>query len=170
MDAASERPVIVGRITAAFGVKGWVKIASFTEPADNLLDYRPWLVRAGDDWRPVSIDELGRRNKGFVARLDGCDERNGAEALAGRDIAVPRSQLPPAAPDEFYWFDLVGLDVVTVEGEALGSVTRLMPTGANDVLVVQGADRERLIPFTHAAVPDVDLDARRITVDWDPGF
>jgi 16S rRNA processing protein RimM len=170
MSGPSDAPVIVGRITAALGVKGWVKVASFTDPAENLLDYRPWLIREGDRWRPVEVDETQRRNKGFVARLDGCHDRDGAEALIRRDLAVPRAVLPPPEPDEYYWFDLVGLDVVTTGGEALGSVVRLMPTGANDVLVVQGEDRERLIPFTHEAVPEVDLGARRITVDWDPAF
>lgn len=162
--------MVVGRITGVFGIKGWVKVASFTDPADNLLDYRPWLLESGDGFVPLELAEVKRRTGGFVARIDGCDDRTSAEAFTGRDIAVPRSEMPAAAEGEYYWFDLVGLDVVTPGGETLGRVQRLMQTGANDVLVTREGSKERLVPFIASVVTDVDLAARRITAEWDPDF
>jgi 16S rRNA processing protein RimM len=168
--ADAERPVVVGRITGVFGIKGWVKVASFTDPADNLLEYRPWLIESGDGFAPLEVVEVKRRTGGFVARIEGCDDRTRAEAFAGRDIAVPRSEMPAAEDGEYYWFDLVGLDVTTPAGIALGRVNRLMQTGANDVLVTREDGKERLIPFIASVVTEVDLGAGRITADWDPDF
>jgi 16S rRNA processing protein RimM len=169
-ESGAERPIVVGRVTAVFGIKGFVKVASFTDPPENLLDYRPWLLESDGRWQPVRVDSVQRHSKGFIARLDGCDDRDEAERFTGRDLAVPRSELPAAEPGEFYWFDLIGLEVVTPEGERLGRVVRIQETGANDVLVVEDREREHLIPFVEKVVPDVDLAAGRITADWDPDF
>lgn len=169
-ERGAERPIVVGRVTAVFGVKGFVKVASFTDPPENLLEYRPWLLEQEGRWQTVRLDAVQRHSKGFIARLDGCDDRDAAERFTGRDLAVPRSELPVAQPGEFYWFDLIGLEVVTPAGERLGRVTRIQETGANDVLVVEDREREHLIPFVEKVVPDVDLDAGRITADWDPDF
>lgn len=161
-----QRPIIVGRVTAVFGIRGWVKIASFTEPPENLLGYRPWLLASGDGFEPVVVDDLKPHGSGFVAQLDGCTDRDLAARFTGRDLAVPRSELPAAQADEYYWFDLAGLAVVNPAGEPLGRVERVMETGANDVLVVSGAEREMLIPFVAAVVTDVDLAGGRLTADW----
>ncbi|MEE2890904.1 MAG: ribosome maturation factor RimM [Pseudomonadota bacterium] len=165
--------VVVGRITSVFGIKGWAKVASFTEPQDNLLDYGPWLLNEQGRWRTVEVSEIARRSGskgGFIARFDDCRDRDAAARYTGLDIAVPRAALPAAEADEYYWSDLTGCRVRTLSGEALGAVDRIFATGANDVLVVKGEGRERLIPFTAAAVPKVDLDARVVYVDWDPDF
>lgn len=167
MEAGND-PIVVGRITGAHGVRGWVKVASFTDPVDNLLDYRPWLVRQGAAWQPLKVLEVHRRGKGFVARIEGCDDRDGAEAWAGRDIGVPADRLPEPEEDEYYWFELEGLQVTTTAGIDLGQVERVFATGANDVLVVRKEDREHLLPFIAAVVLEVDRVRRVITVDWDP--
>ena len=162
--------VQVGRVTGAFGVLGWVRVVSWCEPPDNLLTYSPWYLRLRDEWTVCRLEEGRGHGKGVVARLEGCNDRDQAQALGGAAVAVRRSQLPDPGTGEFYWADLIGLRVVGAGGRDLGRVSGLIETGANDVLVVQG-DRERLIPYLPGQVVlEVDLDAKRIRVDWDPDF
>ena len=164
--------IIVGRIGAPYGVKGWVKVQSHTEIPSNILDYAPWYLRPEKavDWREASIDEARVHGKGVVARFAGCDDRDTAALMRGQDIAVRRDQLPAADDGEYYWVDLVGLRVETLAGVELGHVDEMMATGANDVLVVKG-ERQRLIPFvTGHIVKDVDLAAGVIRVDWEADY
>jgi 16S rRNA processing protein RimM len=165
------QPVILGKITGLYGVRGWVKVYSHTEPRANIVKYSPWLIRKpGADWQEITVRSGKAHGKGVVAQLQGVNDRDQAAQLMGAEIAVPRSQLPAAAEGEYYWADLVGLHVVNLEGVELGKVSHLMETGANDVLVVKG-ERERLIPFLQPdVVTEVDLDTGRIQVDWDPEF
>lgn len=167
MSASLTRPVVVGRVNGVFGTRGWVKVYSHTRPRENLLDYRPWYLRDADGaWCRYDVRAAQRRGAAFVAALDGVEDRDAATALLRRDIAVDRSQLAPADEGEYYWSDLTGLDVVNAAGEVLGVVDGLLETAAHDVLRVRG-ERERLIPFVRGVyVLDVDLDARRIRVDW----
>ena len=162
--------VVVGRITSVFGIRGWVKIASFTDPLENLLAYQPWLLNEAGHWRQAAVAETASRNKGFIARMVDCDDRDAASRFTGLDIGVPRRTLPAAGEDEFYWSDLVGCRVETVDGTDLGRIERMLATGANDVMIVKSEERERLVPFTAAAVPSVDLAQRRVVVNWDPEF
>lgn len=166
--AAPEDPlhVVVGRISGAYGVLGWVRIVSFTDPPDNVLRYRPWLLALKTGYRQVDVAEIRPHGAGFVARLRAVSNRQEAQALAGTLVAVPRSALPPPEDSEYYWRDLVGMTVVNADGTLLGSVEQLMGTGAHDVLVVRGDRQSTLIPFVARFVLDVDLDARRILVDW----
>ncbi len=160
----------IGRISGLYGVRGWVKVYSYTEPREAIIGYSPWQVKVGGEWRRMEVAEGRRHGKGIIARLEGCTDRETAASLMGADIACCRSQLPPPAPGEYYWTDLVGMQVITLEGEELGVVDHLMETGANDVLVVKGK-RERLIPFVKGdVVLEVDLEQRKIRVDWDPAF
>jgi len=160
----------MGRVSGAFGVRGWLKVRSDCEPAEQLLEYSPWQMDTGTGWRSHVVVEGKVHGPGLVAKLADIDDRDQAKALAGADIAVERSQLPLLAGDDYYWNDLIGLSVVTRDGKELGQVSGLMQTGANDVLVVSG-ERERLIPFIREQVVlAVDADARRIEVDWDPEF
>lgn len=158
----------MGRIAGAHGVKGWVRIISYTEPREAILNYRPWLL--GKDHRPVEVLEGARRGKSVVARLKGVNDRDAAESLNGTEIGIYRDQLPEPGENEYYWADLVGLEVVLQQGESLGKITQMMATGANDVMVVEG-DRQRLIPFIidHTVI-NVDLESGRVTVDWDADF
>lgn len=155
----------MGRIAAPFGVRGWVKIQPFTEEIDGLLDFPVWHLGRGADWREVKVIEADVHSKSVVARLQGCNDRDAAAALKGLEVAVPREALPETEEDEYYWADLLGLEVVNTQGENLGKVADLLETGANDVLVVEG-ERERLIPFIAQVILEVDLKARRISVDW----
>lgn len=170
MENRAENYVIVGRVAGVFGVRGWLKIESYTEPRMNIFDYRPW--RLSEPAGPLDIGEIQgkRQGKGLIAQLNGIDDRDVTEAWVGSQISVKRSQLPESAEGEFYWVDLVGLEVVTRQGKKLGRVDYLMATGANDVLVVAG-DRQRLIPFVNnQVIKVVDLKNGVITVDWDPEF
>jgi 16S rRNA processing protein RimM len=165
-----DRQVLLGRIVGVFGVDGWVKLHSFTEPRENIFRYRPWTLRGPGGERQVTQLQGRAQAKGVIAHLDGVDDRDAAAVLVGTEIWVPRAVLPKARKGEYYWADLEGLAVRTVEGVDLGRVSHLFATGANDVLVVRG-ERERLIPFVPGqAVVKVDLDAGLVEVDWDPAF
>jgi 16S rRNA processing protein RimM len=162
--------VVVGRIHGLFGVHGWLRLFSYMErPADLLGFGRLWLMTAKGP-EPRRVLETERKGPRLIARLEGVDSREAARALLGTELRVPRSALEPAGVDEYLWADLIGLAVETLDGTALGRVDSLLDTGANDVLVVAGADRERLIPFLADYVPEVDLERGLIRVDWDPDF
>jgi len=161
------KPVLLGRISGLYGVKGWIKVHSYTEPRDAILDYNDWLLFRDSDQQSVKVAEGKRLGKLVIARIDGVDDREDAARYVGNDISVPREQLPAAGRDEFYWADLEGLQVVHSDGRVLGKVAYLLATGANDVLVVQG-DQEILIPFVqNEVIKDVDLAAGVINVDWE---
>lgn len=166
---ADRRLVPLGRISGVFGVDGWVKVFSYTEPREKILDYGPWHLKRNDgDWREVAVLDGRRQGETVVARLSGIDDRDQARALNDTEIAVTRDRLPPPGEGEYYWTDLEGLAVRTLEGRDLGRVEHLFRTGANDVMVVAG-ERERLIPFVlDRFVRAVDFDAGVIRVDWDP--
>ncbi|TZF88750.1 ribosome maturation factor RimM [Cognatilysobacter lacus] len=166
------RRILVGRVVGAFGVRGEVKIESWTEPRSAILGYRPWTLRDARGGERELIGVRGRETaKGVVAELPGVDDRDAAEAMRGTEIYVARAVLPKPAQGEVYWVDLEGLQVVNVDGRLMGRVSHVFPTGANDVLVAREGDREWLIPFVRPQyVTDIDLDAGRVTVDWDPDF
>ena len=162
--------IVIGKVGSPFGVKGWIKLLSWTEPREEIADYSPWHIRQGEGWKEWKVAEFRPHGKGLAARLVGLDDRDQAAALMGADIAVWRDELGEPEPGQYYWADLVGLEVRHAEGQSFGKVDGLMATGANDVLVVKG-ERERLVPFIQGQViKAVDLDAGIITVDWDPDF
>ena len=161
------QPVVLGRISGLFGVKGWVKVYSYTEPREAVLEYRRWLLSGKDGWWEATVAEGQRHGKTIIARIDGYVDRDQAAELIGTEIAVPRDELPKAEEGRFYWSDLEGLRVVHRDGTELGRVAYLLETGANDVMVVQG-EQERLIPFVMGEVIlGVDLASGRIDVDWE---
>jgi 16S rRNA processing protein RimM len=167
----SERRILLGRVVGAFGVRGELKLESWTEPRLAIFKYQPWILRAPDGQETTLTGARGRdTGKHLVATFPAIDDRNVVEAMRGTEIFVARSALPPPSADEYYWVDLEGLDVHTVDGVMLGQVSHLFATGANDVLVVRG-ERERMIPFVRDDfVKSVDFDANLIVVDWDPEF
>ena len=162
--------VVVGRIGAAHGVRGWLRVSSFTVPPDNILGYQPWSLHVGGAWRCVQVEAAERRGESFLCRFAGVADRDAAAALRGALVAVPGAALPALDEGEYYWRDLIGLDVATVAGTALGRVENLMETGANDALVARDGQRERLIPFVGHVVRAVDLQGGVIVVDWDADF
>jgi len=163
----------MGRVTAPFGVKGWVKIYALTAQPGNLCDYPVWWLGREGDWREMRVAAAKVHGSMLVAQLAGVADREAAIALKGWEVAVPREQLPGAADDEFYWADLIGLKVVNTEQYEFGRVARILQTGANDVLVVEDStrnERETLIPFIASAIKRVDLAAGVISVDWGRDF
>lgn len=162
--------VIVGRVSGLFGVRGWLKIFSYTEPRENIVEYSPWLLKTGDQWHKFEIESGRGHGKGVVVKFVGYDDRDAAALLIGRDIAVTREQLGEPDAGEYYWADLEGLRVVNLEGVELGVVDHLFATGANDVVVVRG-ERERLLPFVRGdVIRNIDLQRGVMEVDWDPDF
>ncbi|MCR4347433.1 MAG: ribosome maturation factor RimM [Sulfuricaulis sp.] len=158
-----------GRITGLFGVQGWVKVFSHARPRESIIDYSPWLVKTAGDWRELVVEEGRAQGKGVVAKLAGVDDRDQASQLIGADIEIKFSQLPPLLKGEYYWTQLVGLEVVNLAGERLGKVDHLVETGANDVLVVLNG-KERWLPVTAKVIRGVDLEAGVIRVDWEADF
>jgi 16S rRNA processing protein RimM len=167
---SEQQHVSVGKVSGVFGIKGWVKVFSFTDPRENILTYSPWLLIRGDETKSVDVTDGQLQGKTIVAQLNGFNDRDQAASLMGWDIFITRDQLPKAARGEYYWSELIGLAVENVQGVQLGVVDSLLETGANDVMIVQG-ERERAIPFLQGqTIINVDMDAGRIIVDWDPEF
>jgi len=161
------QPVILGRISGLFGVRGWVKVYSYTDPREAVLNYDSWLLSGKNGWQAAKVAEGQRHGKTVIVRLEGYDDRDQAAALIGTEIGIPREALPELGGESFYWSDLEGLRVVHRDGTELGRVDHLLETGANDVMVVRG-DQERLIPFVVGQVVlDVDLSQGVIEVDWE---
>ena len=162
--------VSVGKVSGIFGVKGWIKVFSYTEIRENILTYSPWTLRKGKESKVVKVIDGRRHGKTIVACLQGLDDRDNAASLNGWDILINSNQLPKAKKGEYYWTDLIGLHVISVDGVDFGTVKQMLETGANDVVVVSG-ERERLIPFLQEqTIIDIDLLAGEMTVDWDPEF
>lgn len=172
-----QKPIVVGTLGTVYGIKGWLKVNSFTDVAEAIFDYSPWLVHQQGEWREIRVSGWKRHNKGLICKLDGIDLREEALALTNLEIGVNADNLPELPEGEYYWRDLIGCSVVTTKGYNLGEVTELMETGSNDVLVVKAnvndafGQKERLLPFLEGQVVlKVDLAAKTIEVDWDPGF
>lgn len=167
--------VVMARVTAPFGIKGWLKLQTFTEYADSLDQFDSWFVSSASGWQEVEVEDFAVNVKSVVAKLKGIDDRTAAEKLGKRDIAVPRSWLDQPDGDEYYWIDLIGASVVNEAGESLGTVETLMETGANDVLVVRSekgagnsaGSTEILIPFVSAYLANVDREKKVVTVRWE---
>jgi len=155
----------MGRIAAPFGVKGWVKIQTFSEDPGTLMDFESWRVGRGEQQTQYTVEAIQDHSNTLVAKLVGIDDRDAAYALRGQEISVAKRDLPPPEENEFYWSDLIGLKAVNREGVELGRVDSLLETGAQDVLVIKGT-REHLIPFVAAFVGKVDVAGGTIEVDW----
>mgnify|MGYP002143348578 CR=1 FL=1 len=164
----------------AWGVKGWFKVQAYSNQADALSSAKRWFLKAvapKTGQRELKILSMREHGEGLVASADGVVDRNGAEALRGFEIWISRADFPRAGDGEYYWVDLIGLNVVNREGLMLGQVRDLMSTGPQTVLVIEapaeaegGKSVERMIPFVSAFVDGVDLPGKRITVDWQPDY
>lgn len=162
--------VVLGRLVAPYGVQGWLHLHPFgDDPASWKRMPQWWLARedgAAAEWNAAKLSGLRLHGGGWVAKLEGVDSRDAAEALTGWYFAAPREELPAPGNDEYYWTDLIGLQVFNEQGESLGAIESLIETGANNVLKLRDGEKERLIPFVQPVVKKVDVAARRITVDW----
>lgn len=159
--------VVLGRIGAPFGVQGWVKVDSYTDPPEGIVKYGSWDICGGEKSGRRAVLDWKRAGSKVAVRLEGVASREAARELTGSDIRVDRSELPPTAPGEFYWHDLIGLDAVTREGAPLGRVDSILELPAHPVLVLEG-ERQRLVPLVRERLIGVDLDAGRVTLDWHP--
>ncbi len=170
------RWIAMGRIGSSYGVKGWVRLTSYTDPRDNLLSYRHFRAVSGERVLDLEMDQGRRHGKGLIGHMVGYDAPETARELTGAELQVAAEDLPPLDEDEYYWFQLVGLRVHTSSGHCLGTVTELMETGANDVLVIVGDEasvdrRRRLIPFLpDQVVLRVDRRQGTLLVDWEPDW
>jgi len=160
----------LGNISGVFGVKGWLKVYANTDKKENILSYQPWYIERNKVRQAVKLKAGKPHGKTIIVQLDGVNDRNEAELWVGSDIYMKSDQLPKLSKDEYYWSDLIGLQVVSTDGEEFGVIDQMLETGANDVIVVKG-DRERLIPYvTGQVVKSVDLDKQQMLVDWDVDF
>lgn len=170
MSADNNKLIVVGRFGAPFGVKGWMKIHSFTNPIDNILQYQPWYADLQSGLTPIEIVAQRKHHKGIVVQIAGCEDKEQTAVYRNVNIAVNRDVLPELPEDEVYWSDLEGLLVYTEQGVELGKIDHVMPTGANDVLVIKG-EREILVPFVRdQVIKKIDLEQQTMIVDWDPDF
>lgn len=169
MNTGTDSLVIMGRIVAPYGVKGWVKVVPDTELLEGLLGYKTWQVGKGNDWRAIKLKSGKVHNDVLLAKLEGINDRDAAFACKGQQVAVPREALPTLDETEFYWSDLIGLAVRNQQNVDFGKVTDIFETGANDVIVVKG-EIERLIPFTAQTVTEVSIESKTMLVDWDEDF
>jgi 16S rRNA processing protein RimM len=172
MSSASEQ-LVVGKIGAPHGVKGWVKINSFTQHPQDIFDYLPWQL--GNN-QTIEVDQWRQQSRGLVAKIIGIDSREAADLIKNLDILVSTSVLPELE-DDIYWKDIIGMQVETKQGYQLGVVKQLFETGANDVMIVTAnsndafAQKERLIPFVYdQVVLEINKDAKTVIVNWDPAF
>jgi len=163
--------VIMGRVVGAQGIQGWIRVQPYTGQMDSLAGYRTWwLGNEKQGWRELDVLKSTVHGRGLVAQLMGCHDRNTAERYKGLLIAIPRNRMPPPDEGEYYWSDLIGLEVRNLGDECLGVVDSLQDTGANQVLCVAGAKGEILIPFIESAIRQVDLAGKLIRVDWQADY
>lgn len=182
--------VVMGRIVAPYGVFGWLKVVPDTEVFDGLLDYETWWLGKGSDWRELAVESAKVHNDVLVVKLKGIDDRDKALACKGKQIAIPRDQLPEAEDNAYYWSDLIGVRVKNKQDVDFGLIVDVFETGANDVIAVRAdavkqeasidqpavketakvKPQERLLPFTEDVVLEVDIKAKTMLVDWDADF
>lgn len=158
----------IGKLGSAYGIRGWIKVQSYTEFGINILEYKPWLLsRDGEKYQPIEVEDGRLHSNKIIAKFVGVHTPEEAAKLTGNMIYIERSQLAPTKKDEYYWTDLEGLTVINKDGTVFGKVIYLIATGSNDVLVVKG-DKEHAIPFLQGdVITSVDLEKKEIHVDWE---
>ena len=168
---------VVGKLGSTYGIRGWLRIYSSTEQAESIFDYHPWFLKIKAEWQTIELENWRYHNHEIIVKLKGVDDRETAQILANVEIGVDLSVFPELEEGDYYWHDLIGCTVVNLEGYTMGTVTEMMETGSNDVLVVKAntkdafGKQERLIPFLYEqVVKRVDLTTKTIEVDWDAGF
>ncbi|MCY4218724.1 MAG: ribosome maturation factor RimM [Gammaproteobacteria bacterium] len=162
----TDSPIVIGRIVSYHGLKGWVKVKSFTRPPEQITEYQDILVGKQDRLTQFRIEDYNTQNRNLLLRLGGCQSREQAESVIGADIAIEYNQLTKLSAGKFYWIDLIGLSLVNVQGKEIGTVYNIMETGANDVIVAQYEQIEILIPWIPDVIRRVNLEERMIVVDW----
>ncbi|WP_423062810.1 ribosome maturation factor RimM [Candidiatus Paracoxiella cheracis] len=162
--------VIMGRFGSAYGVRGWLKVISFTDPIDNLLDHKIWQIEHKRLWQPITIQDGKRHGEFLVVKIEGCDDRDKAREYTNDLIAVSRDELIPLKQGEYYWTDLIGLRVINEKDIDLGKIDHLIETGSNDVMIIKDAHKERWLPYIDDVVKSIDLEKKEMRVEWDEEF
>ena len=164
----NDKNVFVGKISSPHGIKGWVKVISYTDPLENILSYRDWFIKNDGSSKSFSIEDSRIQGKKIIVKLDGINDRNSAEDLKNKEILVSRKELPELEKNTFYWNDLLNLSVINQKGKQIGKVDSLFETGSNDVLVIVNENKERfLVPFImEEVIRKVDLAKEFISIDW----
>ncbi|QYK00636.1 ribosome maturation factor RimM [Shewanella psychrotolerans] len=175
--SSHQDPIVLGKLGSCHGIKGWLKITSYTDSAEDIFDYSPWLIKEQGEWREVKVDQWRFQGKALIAALEGITTRDQAQMLTNCEIAIPAESMKELPEDEFYWRDLIGCKVVNTKGYDMGKVEQIVETGSNDVLLVKANAKdgfgktERMIPFvTEQFIIEVNLSDKQILVDWDPDF
>lgn len=165
-----DKHVVLGKINGVSGVRGWLKIYSYSRPRESIFSYSHWLIREDGKWRARKLVDGKQQGRKLLALLDGISDRDAALAMVGLEVAIERRQLAALEEGEYYWCDLIDLEVLDLSGRSFGQVVDIKETGANDVLVVKG-DERYLIPLVHdKIVKQVDVEGGMIRVDWDPEY
>lgn len=176
MSKASDT-LVIAKIGAPYGVKGWFKVTTYTDEPENVFSYSPWLISQTSGSQSYLVEKWRWHNSGLIVKLQDVDSRDAADSLKNLEVGVTTEQLPPLQEDDFYWRELIGMQVTTEQGYNLGTVSDMFETGANDVLIVKAnvndafGQKQRMIPYLYGQViKSVDKQAQMIEVDWDPGF
>ena len=171
-DSKDDEHIIVGKINGVYGVKGWVKVYSYTDPREAISQYSPWYLKQHGVWKVIKIEACKPQAKTVIAKIEGCDDRDAAMLFSGTEVSIKPEQLSPLGEERYYWRDLIGLRVQNQEKFDFGTVKSLMETGANDVLVIKSDEgKETLIPWImNQVVIQVNLDDGLMIVDWDSDF
>ncbi len=156
---------VIGRLGAPFGIQGWVKLQSYTRPESNITNYQQWTIRTKQGWRSVTVDNIKPQKQGYIVKIAGIDDRDAAANLTHCEIAIDSSTLPSLEPGEYYWSELIGLKVVTENQVELGTITEMIETGSNDVMVIENTQRH-LVPYLDEIITKVDLKAGTMVIDW----
>ena len=165
----NNKKLLVGKINGFFGLQGWVKVFSYTNPRTNILNYSPWSIKVDGNFQSIDITSGREQSKTIVAHIKGIDNREDSQKFIGQDIYINKEQLPELTQGEYYWHELIGFDVINKDGEQLGTVDYFVETGANDVLVVKGK-KEYWIPYIEPFLVSIDSKNNKILVDWDKDF
>lgn len=158
--------ITIAKIGTAHGVKGWLKLHSFTEPADNIFNYLPWLLQQKGQYQSIALENHRPQESHFLVKFKNINDRDQAKLLTNSHICIPRQQLPPPGDDEYYWSDLTGMTVINLQGEKLGQVDYLYNAGASDIMVLKNAKMQQIPFILHETVKSVSLNANEIIVDW----
>ena len=165
----NNKKLLVGKINGFFGLQGWVKVFSYTNPRTNVLNYSPWSIKVDGNFQSIDITSGREQSKTIVAHIKGIDNREDSQKFIGQDIYINKEQLPELTQGEYYWHELIGFDVINKDEERLGTVDYFVETGANDVLVVKGK-KEYWIPYIEPFLVSIDSKNNKILVDWDKDF
>ncbi|CDL81391.1 ribosome maturation factor RimM [Xenorhabdus cabanillasii] len=170
-------PIVLGKLGSAYGIRGWLRVFSSTEQAEDIFEYQPWFIQRAGQWQHIELETWKCHNQDMIIKIKGVDDREAANLLTNCELVVDSSKLPELEAGDYYWKDLMGCQVINTAGYNLGTVQDMMETGSNDVMVIKAnlkdafGIKERLVPFLDGQViKKVDLATKTIEVDWDPGF